>query len=182
MASAVFLIRQNTNRSRQVAACKRAFKLRLLTAICRADFEKIIVGLSPTHSELNVQLKKSPLSLSICNIVFCVRRIFSNSTTKEKSRANRVIKKLLTQVLATKSMIIYYCEQNRRLTRRCLQKTVVLPVVPSAGGQRQNGIFSCLLQHASMPSRDRQYFLAKLIEISLNVNALVYSFETVIFI
>ncbi len=33
-----------------------------------------------------------------------------------------------------------------------------------------------------MSSSDRQYFLAKVIKISLNVNVLFYSFETVIFI
>ncbi len=41
---------------------------------------------------------------------------------------------------------------------------------------------SRLLQRASMSSRDTQYFLAKLIKISLNVNAQFYSSETVAFI
>ena len=38
------------------------------------------------------------------------------------------------------------------------------------------------VQHASKFSRGRQYFLAELMKISLKVNALFYSFETVIFI
>jgi hypothetical protein len=39
-------------------------------------FWKIIVGLSSTYSDLNVQVKQS--TQPICNIIFCVQRIFNN--------------------------------------------------------------------------------------------------------
>ena len=92
-----------------------------------------------------------------------------NLTRVRRQRQNDCYQYNNINLIAQKKYIIKSLTVVYKSSKRC--------------GQRQNAYshVSCNTL-ACQAAHDKQYFLVKLMKISLNVNALFYSFETVIFI